>query len=315
MDRVLVSVVMPVFNSVDTVLAAMESVLGQSVREIEFLICDDASTDGTSEAVLGVSDARIKYLRNAKNMGVGASRDRVIALASAPWVALIDADDVWLPNRLERLLAVIGGRMDCMVFDDIMTCHSVEGELVPWRSLHGKRAFSGKPGFGLEQYLKSPRLLIKPLLPLAAIQKINLKHSSRTFGEDAEFFIRLALSGVSFRYVSEAFYLYRVQPGSATAKADAAAMRECLEACAELKGWTESSRAVLLKKIDLLRAGEILYKAYSQIRQGSALSAIRLLISHPEALAILPGRALKHLAYQCHRLRHGGAARHSGEQD
>src|SRR5690606_165698 len=113
-----VSVVMPAYNAAGTLLESVRSVLSQSMSELELIVCDDASTDATSELLKTIDDPRLKYIRNLSNLGPGASRDNAIDQASAPWIALIDADDVWLPKRLERLLEAAQEAPDRLIFDD-----------------------------------------------------------------------------------------------------------------------------------------------------------------------------------------------------
>lgn len=308
-----VSVIMPAFNAATTLQAAVDSVLAQSVSDFELVVCDDASTDGTQELLKSIDDIRLKSIRNPENLGPGLSRDRAIEQASAPWVALIDADDIWLPERLERLLNAVKETPGKLIFDDIMTCHSSEGGLVPWRAVHGRNAFGGHGAkarnIKIEEYLSSPRLLIKPLIPLAVIRQAALRHSNRSFGEDAEYFLKLALAGVGFRYLPEPLYLYRVQPGSATSKAGIEQMRECIEDCAAWDGWSDSVKKAFRSKVISLRHNETLYSIVEHASNGRFLSAVREFASNPAAASIMPHRLFRHFAYQVHRLRHGGANR------
>lgn len=309
-----VSVVMPAFNAADTVANAVRSVLAQSICALELIVCDDASSDATVAVLDGFDDPRLSILANDRNLGPGPSRDRAIAAALSPWIALIDADDAWAPNRLERLLGALGVDRDVLVFDDVLICHDVKGSMVPWRPLHGRRAFrhsgSGICDLPLETYVRSQRLLIKPIMPAHAIRDSRLRHSERRFAEDAEFIIRLALTGVRLRYFPEALYWYRVTPGSLTAQAkDQSLMRRCLEDCARLDAVPDSVRGALEEKIASLRVNESLYALAHQLRRGQVISALRLLGGEPELMRVLPGRLTRHLAYQVDRLRWGGHGR------
>lgn len=309
-----VSVIMPAYNAEDTIGEAVASVLSQTMGELELIICDDASTDATLDVLARFeSEPRVKILMNVKNMGSGLSRNRAIDAAEAPWIAVIDADDAWMPNRLEKLLASADKSNGRMVFDDIMTCHSVEGELVPWRCIHGVNGFGNRNDefhdMEVTDYLRSPRLLIKPLIPRTAIVNANVRHSDRSFAQDAEFFLRLALSGVGFRYLPEPLYLYRIQPGSSTSRAGVKQMRECIQACSEWDGWTSQVKLEFDNKIRSLIHNETLYKLAENLREGRLVSAIKELISDPGVVAILPIRVGRHLSYQVHRVIHGGASR------
>ncbi|WP_349342820.1 glycosyltransferase family 2 protein [Marinobacter sp. MMG032] len=314
----IVSVVMPVYNAEATVAQAVESVLLQEMADLELIVCDDASTDSSIRVLEKFKDPRIKLIKNTKNMGPGHSRDKAIGLASGVWIGLIDADDAWAPERLKRMLASVNEDNHQLIFDDILICHSTAGRLVPWRRLHGRRAFGGVAGatgydVPLENYIVSPRLLIKPLIRRTTISEVGVQHSDRFFAEDAEFFLRLAWSGISFRYLPEPLYLYRVQPGSATAHAGLRSMRECIQSCSEWGGWSAKTQLAFQQKIKALRHNESLYQIAWHLRSGRLLGAFKQIVADPGVLATIPHRALKHLSYQLHRLLHGGASRNSGE--
>lgn len=308
-----VSVIMPAFNASNTIAQAIESVLCQTMPDLELIVCDDASTDRTQELVKSFQDCRLKYIKNNINLGAGLSRDHAIKYATAPWVALIDADDVWAPNRLEMLLDCAEGYTDSMIFDDLLICHSSEGGVIPWQSVHGVDAFGGcgtEPrNVSIENYIKSPRLVIQPMIPTSLIRQFGVKHTSRPFAEDAEYYLRLALYGVSFRYLPEPLYLYRVQPGSATARSDVEQMRECIEECAAWEGWSISAQEAFKKKIISLRYNEAMYSIVDDVKRRRLFAAIKTFLKKPALIKLFPPRLFKHLMYQLHRLRHNGENR------
>lgn len=101
-----VSVVIAAHNSASTIGAALDSLLTQTMLDWEAIIVDDGSTDETVRIVTRyATDARFRLLQNAENLGSGASRNRAIGQARADYIAVLDADDVCLPGRLERQLA------------------------------------------------------------------------------------------------------------------------------------------------------------------------------------------------------------------
>jgi len=99
-----VSVVLPAYNSEDTVGGAVESVLGQEDVHLELIVVDDGSTDRTLAVVSSIRDPRLLVLTGA-NMGAAAARNRGIARARGDIVAFLDADDAWLPGTLRAQIA------------------------------------------------------------------------------------------------------------------------------------------------------------------------------------------------------------------
>lgn len=124
----LVSVVIPAYNAARTVCATIDSSLHQTVSDIEVIVVDDGSNDDTAKAVEAIPDPRVRLVRQP-NGGAAAARNAGIRHAIAEWVALLDADDIWLPHKLEVQLAVLKSNPDvlavqsgaCFVDDQLRT--------------------------------------------------------------------------------------------------------------------------------------------------------------------------------------------------
>ena len=103
----LVSVIMPAYNAARFIKEAISSVMTQTIADWELFVIDDCSKDNTFQIIqdLVATDARIYALRNEVNLGVAKTRNRGIALATGAYVALLDSDDYWYPDFLEKLLA------------------------------------------------------------------------------------------------------------------------------------------------------------------------------------------------------------------
>lgn len=101
-DLKLVSVVIPTYNYGRFVEEAIRSVLVQTYSETEILVVDDGSTDGTDAIVSAYRDT-VQYIKQC-NMGVSAARNRGVAEANGSYIAFLDADDVWMPRKLELQL-------------------------------------------------------------------------------------------------------------------------------------------------------------------------------------------------------------------
>ncbi len=101
----LVSIIMPSYNTARYIGESIQSVLAQTYTNWELIIVDDCSTDNTDEMVAAIEDARIRYLKNDKNSGAAVSRNRALKEARGRWIAFLDSDDLWLPEKLEKQIA------------------------------------------------------------------------------------------------------------------------------------------------------------------------------------------------------------------
>ncbi len=104
----LVSVIMPAYNSARTLEDAASSVLEQTYENIELLIADDDSSDDTSEIcqALASKDSRVHVITNTSNQGALKTRLKAIREAKGEWIAFLDSDDLWKPDKLSKQLAL-----------------------------------------------------------------------------------------------------------------------------------------------------------------------------------------------------------------
>ena len=147
-----VSVVVPTYNRADFVLEAIASVLQQNHPDVELIVVDDGSRDGTAEVVSGFGPA-VQYLWQ-ENRGVSAARNRGVAASTGDLIAFLDSDDLWLPSKVSAQVAYFEAH------PDVQACHTDEiwtrrGVRVNERRIHRKQ--------GGWQFLASlPRCLISP---------------------------------------------------------------------------------------------------------------------------------------------------------
>ena len=105
----LISVIIPAFNAEATILAALASVRAQTYPSLEILVVDDCGTDTTVEQVGRVvaDEPRLRLIRHDRNQGPAAARNTGLAVAAGRYSAFLDADDEWLPEKLERQVAAL----------------------------------------------------------------------------------------------------------------------------------------------------------------------------------------------------------------
>jgi hypothetical protein len=108
----MVSVIVNLFNGRATLAEAIDSVLAQSFADWELIVWDDCSTDGSASILDGYHDQRILYFRSETQVPLGQARQRAIEIARGEWIAFLDQDDLWLPRKLDRQLALARHKPD-----------------------------------------------------------------------------------------------------------------------------------------------------------------------------------------------------------
>jgi glycosyltransferase involved in cell wall biosynthesis len=162
----LVSVVIPFYNAERFLSEAVESVFAQSFADWEMLLIDDGSTDAGTEIALGCAARRpnqVRYLAHAghANLGSSASRNAGFAAAQGEWTAMLDADDVWLPDKLQQQLELA----------EKLNVDAVIGAPLYWASWEENATVADDtPGHGLAPgVVYRPNELALRLYPLGAL--------------------------------------------------------------------------------------------------------------------------------------------------
>src|SRR5690348_2585807 len=122
----LVSVVIPAYNAARTIPATVRTVLDQTVADLEVIVVNDGSTDTTADVARSLDDGRVRVL-SQENSGHAAARNAGLGAAFGQYVAFLDADDLWLPHKLERQLEVLKAHPDvralsssAVIVDDLL---------------------------------------------------------------------------------------------------------------------------------------------------------------------------------------------------
>lgn len=102
-DYGLVSIITPTWNCAMFICETIDSILAQTYTNWELIISDDCSTDGTYDTIERyLDDNRIKYICNDHNAGAAVTRNKALKMAKGKWIAFLDSDDLWLPQKLEK---------------------------------------------------------------------------------------------------------------------------------------------------------------------------------------------------------------------
>jgi succinoglycan biosynthesis protein ExoO len=128
-----VSVIIPAYNTAGYIAQTIESALKQTLKNIEVIVVDDASTDETPVVARSFVDERLKVFVNSQNLGVAATRNRGLKEAKGKWIAVLDSDDWYAPERLEKLLQLPQTHNADIIADDLFLIR--DGEDAPWSTL------------------------------------------------------------------------------------------------------------------------------------------------------------------------------------
>ena len=204
-----VSVLIAAYNAEETIALAVKSALAQTAHLHEVIVVDDASTDRTLEILEAIDDPRLKVLRQPTRQGPGVARNRAIEASTGQWMAILDADDAFQPQRLEILHTTFpSADKHAILADHWMYCRSRGAALVPWKKGEHLPAV-----LDLSRFLAHEHFLIKPLLP-ASIRKMDIRYPDYFCWEDSVFMSRLLARGFRLFIHPEPMYLYRLRQGS-----------------------------------------------------------------------------------------------------
>jgi len=126
----LVSIVMPSYNTGKYIGASIRSVLEQTYENWELIIVDDCSTDDSLNVIKSFHDPRIILYQNEKNSGAAVSRNYALREAKGKWIAFLDSDDIWVPDKLEKQIMFMERNNYSFTYTDYRIC--LNGEWMPY---------------------------------------------------------------------------------------------------------------------------------------------------------------------------------------
>ena len=231
-----VSVIVPAYNAGDSLHAALASARSQWLRDIEIIVVDDASEDHTREVALATAraDVRVRVMRLPANVGPSAARNAGIDAAKGTWIALLDADDLYLPQRL-TVLTDAARSADCDLLADNIMLRSAESGRCLGLSIPPALADPRRPLTALE-FARNDRPFpggfhqlgyVKPLIRRAFLERHNLRYDTDIWcAEDFVFYMRCLLAGARIMLLPDAYYQYTLS-GDSISQANANLARNC----------------------------------------------------------------------------------------
>lgn len=191
----LVSVVIPTYNRADLLPAAIRSACAQSYAHLEILVVDDGSTDETAAAVHTIGDPRVRHVPHPRNKGLPAARNTGIRAARGEYVAFLDDDDAWHPEKIAKQVAAIPE------FDALLTAAVADGRILRRHD---------RPTVTLED-LRRASFDPSSLMARTSVLREVLFDEALRQGEDWDAFIRIARR-YSIGWLAEPLLYYNAGP-------------------------------------------------------------------------------------------------------
>ena len=220
------SVIIPAYNAETFLERAVRSAQNQTFPPREILVIDDCSTDGTYNKVadLAKEDPRIRLLQTPQNGGPSAARNLGFDNATGDWIAVLDADDAFAPNRLKEFSKTIAHSSADILADDLLYYDA--GASCVTGPANATQDFNGK-SITLKDFLKHNVVdgksmdwgLLKPVFRREFLTKTGLRYrTDMRHGEDFYFIISLFLNDAQFILIDQALYLYTQRSGAISKK-------------------------------------------------------------------------------------------------
>jgi succinoglycan biosynthesis protein ExoO len=238
----LVSIIMTAYNTEAYVGKAIESALGQTYKNIEMIVVENGSCDGTREIIHSFNDPRLKVLLNDKNEGMDPALNRALRHATGKWVTVLDSDDWFAPERIERLMQVAEAENPEMIADDVYLIR--DGENSPWSTLIRQ---SGEtidtirdiePAYFVETDRYGERCLhfglSRPIFKREFLVEHGIQYDEKVkVMSDYCMDLECLLRGARFIVVPEPYYYYRARAGSVVVSEDQVDfLKSCYQATA-----------------------------------------------------------------------------------
>lgn len=301
-----VSLVMANYNGARHLAEAIASAQRQTLADWELVLVDDASTDDSLAISVAAAqaDPRIKVLAQARNRGPAAARNRALAAARGAWIAVIDSDDVMLPERLERLVARAEAEGAEIVADDQLVCGE---DLAGGTPFIGKAMARRLARVDLATFVDSGRLysrlpdlgFLKPLVRAELIARAGVRYDeSLRIGEDFHFLVALLAAGARLSLEPEPLYLYRKHGASISHRFKPETLAAMIAADTRVRAGLRAPAAVraMTRRIEGLKSWAAYERVMAEAKAGQWLKAARIAAARPHAWRLISRPLRKRLA-------------------
>src|SRR5260221_2175247 len=217
------TIIVPTYNAESTLLRALRSALDQTMRNLEVIVVDDASTDASWSIISELlrEDPRLRAMLNKQNCGKPIGMNRAIALARGEWLAVLDSDDWYHVDRLAALVALSEAQHADMAADNQFffdaTAHRIVGNAWPVGRTSWQLSFDDFV-IGSNAYRTFNLGRLKPVLRMNFIRRTGLAYEERArHGQDFFYLLQFYISGGKAAVTDTAYYYY-TQPFGAVSR-------------------------------------------------------------------------------------------------
>lgn len=203
----LVSVITPVYNAERFIQQTLESMIAQTYERIEFILVDDCSSDSSAQIIKSYEKkhTNIIYHLQEKNMGAGVARNKALEIAKGQYVAFLDSDDLWAPEKTKR-------QIDLMKSTGTPLCYAaIEMIDEQGKNIKGKRSIPEECDYNL---LLHNTLIATSSVIVDRIQLGDFRMPIRRGGQDYATWLMLLRGGVVAKGINEVLVRYRISKGS-----------------------------------------------------------------------------------------------------
>jgi teichuronic acid biosynthesis glycosyltransferase TuaG len=210
MDAPLISIIMPAYNASEFILETLESVKKQTYTNWEIILVNDCSTDDTVKKANDFSKQvsnNVKVITNKKNLGASACRNGAVANASGKWLALLDSDDIWLPEHLETLINTISKDSNIkMAYSGCLVFREQINNIIYKQEISDEMLNNFNMSLYTHQIGINPCTVMIDIELWKSIGGLDLKLKN---AEDKDFFLNVAKFGAKYSYTGVHTALYR----------------------------------------------------------------------------------------------------------
>lgn len=306
-----VSVIIAAKDAGAFVAEALRSALAQTMKDLEVIVVDDGSVDNTSDAVMACAngDSRVLLLRNDRSQGVSRARNRAIAQARGDWIAVLDADDEFMPNRLELMVGEATKRDLDMLADNLalrdFATKSLIGRAYPadWMDRPETLTFADlleRDMPGLEHKMFG---CIKPLMRRSFLLANDITYRDDVWcAEDFLLYAQSILKGARFGVMDEMLYIYAERSDSVSASGPAAHRAVEVARVNRLVGQMAHDKLPTHDRLVRERQTRFDYFAFAQLLKNAQLREAALTLSRIP-IGFVAASALAAVARRVKRLR------------